>query len=168
MPPFSGKFHSVDLGSPLGTMAFFLFFFFQLALWMCSHLEPAGAVEVLLPFYLFPGCCPLEHCVFNLWHGFPFLVVNRPLTLLLEKDPGLICSPSLLSLHSLALCCMHAHASSKIKSWKWVYKLTLEQYGSQGHWPSCSIKNACITYSLPSTPVVPHLGIQPTSDDIVL
>lgn len=105
---------------------FLPFFCFQLVLWVRSHLEPAGAMEALLPFYFFPGCCPLQHCVFNLWHGFPFLVVNRPLTLLLENDPGLICSPSLLSLHSLALCCMRAQASLKIKSWKWVYKLTLE------------------------------------------
>lgn len=130
MPPFSGKFHSVDLGSPLGIMAFFIFPAFNWSSRMCSHLEPAGAMEVLLPFYLFPGHCPLEDCVFNLWHRFPFLVVHRPLTLLLENDPGLIRSPSLLSLHSLALCCMHAQASLKIKSWKWVYKLTLEQHGS--------------------------------------
>lgn len=94
------------------------------ACWSCGSPAP------LLPL---PRTLSLEDCVFNLWHGFSFLIVNRPLTLHLENDPGLVCSPSLLSLHSLALCCMHAHASSKIKSWKWVYKLTFEQYGSQGH-----------------------------------
>ena len=109
---------------------FLRFSCFQLVLQMCSHLEPARAMEVLLPFYLFPGRCPLQDCVFNLWHRFPFLVVNGPLTLLLENDPDLIRPPSLLSLHSSSLCCMHAQASLKIKSWKWVYKLTLEQHGS--------------------------------------
>ena len=73
---FLRKFHSVDLGSPLGTMAFFLFFFFQLVLQMCSHLEPAGAVEVLLPFYLFPGHCLWKTVCLTFGTGFHFSLLT--------------------------------------------------------------------------------------------
>lgn len=108
---------------------------------MRSQLEPTGATENMLPLYLFPGSCPLEDLVPNLWYRFPFLLINRPLTLFLENDPGFLCSPALHSLHSLAWMAPNLNlfflrwnsASLKINSWTYVYKLTLEQHGSQGH-----------------------------------